>query len=137
MSRTMGRLFFELLDNKAYACRNCGCQLAQVEELVSKQFHSKNGRAYLFNNVVNVQLGPKETRQMVTGQHIVRDTFCRRCMFPIGWKYEEARCTDQRYKEGKYILERSKMLVLQRETRSVSRTTSQSANVYDSDGEWG
>lgn len=52
-----------------------------------QQFHSKNGRAYLFKGVVNVCFGPKEERLMTTGVHIVRDAFCVGCMLPVGWKY--------------------------------------------------
>ncbi|GMH33760.1 hypothetical protein BSKO_01594 [Bryopsis sp. KO-2023] len=106
----MGRLFCERLKSHAYCCANCGCQIAQCEELVSTQFHCKNGRAYLFHYVANVRLGPREERLMTTGPHIVRNTFCSQCMYLVGWKYEEARCMNQKYKEGKYILERSKMI---------------------------
>lgn len=106
----MGRLFCEPLNSQAYCCANCGCQIAQCEELVSTQFHTKNGRAYLFQRVANVRLGPPEDRLKTTGHDIVRETFCCRCMYHVGWKYEEAHCLNQKYKEGKYILERSRML---------------------------
>ncbi|CAD7699577.1 unnamed protein product [Ostreobium quekettii] len=70
---------------------------------------------------------------MTTGMHIVRDAFCTKCMFPVGWKYEEARCKAQKYKEGKYILERSKMLVQDHETVCAAAPgTSPSTNVADS-----
>jgi hypothetical protein len=38
----------------------------------NRQFHSKLGRAYLFDDVVNVVAGPLEERLMTTGMHIVR-----------------------------------------------------------------
>lgn len=52
-----------------------------------QQFHSKNGKAYLFNSVVNISAGPQEPRLMTTGMHTVRDIFCVGCMYSIGWKY--------------------------------------------------
>ena len=66
-------------------------------------------------------------RQMTTGNHTVRDIYCVKCGETLGWKYvrifskETFRCggrsmglcqdrayeTSQKYKEGKYILERN------------------------------
>eukprot|EP00879_Flechtneria_rotunda_P025080 GHRR01026625.1.p1 GENE.GHRR01026625.1~~GHRR01026625.1.p1 ORF type:complete len:164 (-),score=12.99 GHRR01026625.1:857-1348(-) len=72
-----------------------------------QQFHSKNGPAWLFQRCINVVCGPKEERLMTTGMHIVKDISCTRCMQVVGWKYEEAHEESQKYKEGKYILERA------------------------------
>ncbi|CAG8479833.1 7741_t:CDS:10 [Acaulospora morrowiae] len=55
---------------------------------------------------VNVEEGPSEERHMTTGLHIVKDIFCSRCRSVLGWKYEKAYEQSQRYKEGKYILEK-------------------------------
>lgn len=46
---------------------------------------------------------------MTTGLHTVADIHCNSCMQIVGWKYEEAFEKSQKYKEGKYILERAKM----------------------------
>lgn len=43
---------------------------------------------------------------MRTGKHTVRDVYCRVCHSTLGWKYDFASEHDQKYKEGKYILER-------------------------------
>lgn len=107
--RAMGRLFVEVLDGRVYRCRACKAHLAKVEELVSKSFHCRHGKAYLFNTVVNVAVGPKEDRLMTTGMHTVADIHCTGCMHVVGWKYEEAFEKSQKYKEGKFILERAKM----------------------------
>lgn len=112
----MGRIFVEFVEGRPYRCRHCHCHLAAADDLLSKQFHSKNGRAYLFKGVVNVCFGSKEERLMTTGVHIVRDAFCVGCMLPVGWKYEVAYEHDQKYKEGKFILERVKL-----ETESQSQ----------------
>uniref|UniRef100_M1AFU3 Protein yippee-like n=1 Tax=Solanum tuberosum TaxID=4113 RepID=M1AFU3_SOLTU len=59
---------------------------------------------------VNVTLGEKEERMMLTGIHTVVDIFCVGCGSIVGWKYEAAQEKDQKYKEGRFILERFKIL---------------------------
>ncbi|KAK4480936.1 hypothetical protein RD792_011794 [Penstemon davidsonii] len=73
-------------------------------------FMCKHGKAYLFDNVVNVTVGEKEDRMMITGVHTVVDIFCVGCGSILGWKYEVAHDKSQKYKEGKFILERFKVL---------------------------
>ena len=52
-------------------------------------------------------IGVKEDRQLTTGLHTVADIFCYNCGEALGWKYEKAYEESQKYKEGKYILERA------------------------------
>lgn len=47
---------------------------------------------------------------MTTGRHEVSDLHCTCCMQLVGWKYDHAEDKTQKYKEGKYILERSKVV---------------------------
>ncbi|GAU27463.1 hypothetical protein TSUD_161490 [Trifolium subterraneum] len=68
------------------------------------------GKAYLFDNVVNVSVGERENRMMITGLHTVVDIFCVTCGSIVGWKYEAAYDKSQKYKEGKFILERYKVM---------------------------
>lgn len=42
---------------------------------------------------------------MTTGRHVVRDISCRICSEIVGWKYDRAYETSEKYKEGKFILE--------------------------------
>jgi len=42
---------------------------------------------------------------MTTGRHIVRDIQCRQCKEVVGWKYDKAYESSEKYKEGKFILE--------------------------------
>ncbi|CAH2057536.1 unnamed protein product [Thlaspi arvense] len=85
-------------------------------------FHCRHGKAYLFNKVrkrrnilppisgrVNVTLGEREDRMMMTGLHTVADIFCVGCGSIVGWKYETAHEKHQKYKEGKSVLERFKI----------------------------
>ena len=47
---------------------------------------------------------------MTTGSHLIRDLFCVSCGNTLGWRYECAYETKEKYKEGKYILERMQMV---------------------------
>lgn len=58
---------------------------------------------------INVSLGPKEDRVLTTGLHTVCDIFCVTCEESIGWFYEQAFEESQKYKEGKFIVEKAKM----------------------------
>ncbi|EMS62799.1 hypothetical protein TRIUR3_07444 [Triticum urartu] len=203
----MGRLFLMHLEGNAYSCKFCRTHLGLAADIISKNFHSKHGKAYLFNRVpgaarlpefvgetmricqavarlvwvirrccktdsdagrlacsvlqpprtmrdlervadanayaathrpqpllgrgesksgrtlhrmgslsfsldkkcVNVTSGINEDRMMMTGLHTVSDIFCVGCGSIVGWKYEAAHDKSQRYKEGKFILERFKV----------------------------
>ena len=88
-----------------YLCTHCRAHLADHDDLISKSFQGSQGRAYLFNNVVNVGTGPAEERYLLTGLHAVADIYCESCKTTVGWKYEQAFESSQKYKEGKFIIE--------------------------------
>jgi len=103
----MGMTHLEFLYGaRIYGCKNCNAHFATIESMVSKAFQGQHGRAYLFAGVVNIREGEANERQMTTGVHIVRDIFCVKCDEQVGWKYDRAYEASQRYKEGKFILER-------------------------------
>lgn len=74
---------------------------------------------------MNVIEGEPIDRPMTTGLHTVRDIFCVKCGMKLGWKYvcftsislrysdsdkgfqDKAFEANQKYKEGKFILERN------------------------------
>jgi hypothetical protein len=64
------------------------------------------GRAYLFDQCVNITHGPAEDRILITGLHSVSDIYCKRCNTLIGWTYNKAYESSQKYKEKKYIIEK-------------------------------
>eukprot|EP00250_Pteridium_aquilinum_P013367 c21299_g1_i1 orf=334-717(-) len=101
----MGRPYLVKLEGKVYKCRSCHSHLTNSDELLSRGFHCRQGKAYLFNLVVNILVGPKEDRMMTTGLHTVSDLYCICCNQIVGWKYERAYERSQKYKEGKFILE--------------------------------
>ncbi|MBA0692891.1 hypothetical protein Gotri_011464 [Gossypium trilobum] len=61
--------------------------------LFVQSFHCRRGKAYLFNNVVNITVGDLEERMMISGIHT-----------------EAAYEKSQKYKEGKFVLERGRIV---------------------------
>ncbi|XP_021288551.1 protein yippee-like At5g53940 [Herrania umbratica] len=106
----MGRIFVVELDGRSYRCKFCRTHLALPEDLVSRSFHCRRGKAYLFNNAVNITVGALEDRMMISGMHTVADIFCCSCGQIVGWKYEAAHEKSQKYKEGKFVLERGRIV---------------------------
>jgi len=76
-----------LSSDKVYVCSCCGSHLANIDDVISKTFQGRHGRAYLFTNVVNVSVGKKEVRMLITGRHTVADISCNVCETVMGWKY--------------------------------------------------
>ena len=52
---------------------------------------------------------PKPERRLAVTQ-VVADIYCNACDTRLGWKYVEAFEESQKYKEGKYIIEKAKMV---------------------------
>eukprot|EP00389_Voromonas_pontica_P001000 GDKH01001492.1.p2 GENE.GDKH01001492.1~~GDKH01001492.1.p2 ORF type:complete len:118 (-),score=5.84 GDKH01001492.1:683-1036(-) len=107
----MGRVFLRWIESPSgtYRCNSCHAHLADIVDLVSKDFHGTLGKAYLFASCVNVACLPAEERVLVTGMHTVCDICCVNCKTIVGWKYLKAFEPDQKYKEGKVILEKARM----------------------------
>jgi hypothetical protein len=62
----------------------------------------------LFEQVCNVNIDDKaEEKQMLTGRHIIKSIRCSGCLTIIGWTYIHACAQDQKYKVGKFIIERA------------------------------
>ncbi|THG05927.1 hypothetical protein TEA_006358 [Camellia sinensis var. sinensis] len=115
----MGRVFVVEVEGRSYRCRYCHTSLALTEDVLSRSFSCNHGKAYLvhkvwllhlfallFSLIVNITVGPVEERIMFTGTHTVSDIFCCCCGQILGWKYVTAHDKAQKYKEGKYVLER-------------------------------
>jgi hypothetical protein len=103
----MGLPFRLYLDaSKVLACASCGTHLCMPEDIISRQFQGQHGKAYLICKVVNVFMGAAQERLMTTGLHMVKDVFCIVCEKLLGWRYEVAYEESQKYKEGKWILEK-------------------------------
>ncbi|GJN35037.1 hypothetical protein PR202_gb23764 [Eleusine coracana subsp. coracana] len=100
----------ELVGPRVYSCCNCRNHICLHDDIISKAFQGRNGRAFLFSHAMNVVMGPKEDRQLMTGLHTVADIYCHDCREVLGWKYERADEEAQKYKEGKFIFEKSKIV---------------------------
>ena len=110
-SNAMGRVFLRYVDSETvHCCAACRAHLAAHESIISKAFQGRHGRAYLFADVVNVNSGPTENRLLLTGLHVVADIYCNACDTRLGWKYVEAFEESQKYKEGRFILEKAKII---------------------------
>ncbi|EFO95641.1 hypothetical protein CRE_13107, partial [Caenorhabditis remanei] len=59
-----------------YHCANCQVYLADTAAIMSTNFNGVTGQAYLFKTVSNVSYGALTRREMMTGNHFVRDVFC-------------------------------------------------------------
>lgn len=60
----------------------------------------------MFRRVANTRQGSPVVRKLTTGNHLVRDVYCLCCDTKLGWLYEFTNEDAERYKEGKFILER-------------------------------
>ncbi|KIM46874.1 hypothetical protein M413DRAFT_422338 [Hebeloma cylindrosporum] len=93
-----------------FSCSNCSALIALQDELISKSFSGRDGRGYLMQSATNIKLGRKEDRSLLTGIHTVANVYCLGCNERIGWFYHKAADISQKYKEGKYLLEREKLV---------------------------
>ncbi|THU75039.1 hypothetical protein C4D60_Mb04t39710 [Musa balbisiana] len=76
---------------------------------MEQSFHCRHGKAYLFNHATNISVGDEEERVLFSGMHTVADIFCCCCGQNVGWKYVVAQEKTQKYKEGKFVLERGRI----------------------------
>ncbi|KAI8050349.1 Yippee/Mis18 [Syncephalis plumigaleata] len=93
-------------DEKVYVCSKCNTHIALHKDIISKAFQGRHGRAILFATAYNVTPGAKEERILMTGKHTVADIQCNSCQSILGWYYYSAADCEQRYKEGKYAIEK-------------------------------
>lgn len=96
-----------------YFCRNCENPLALGEDLISKKFVGASGPAFMFSHAMNVVVGPKIGRKLITGSYVVADVMCSKCGETLGWKYVETFDLKQSHK-AKTQKERSHKVVATR-----------------------
>ncbi|CAM8934718.1 hypothetical protein QQ045_013338 [Rhodiola kirilowii] len=100
----------DLVGPRLYSCCKCRNNVALHDDVISKSFQGRSGRAFLFSHAMNVSIGRREDRHLMTGLHTIADVQCSDCSQVLGWKYERAYEETQKYKEGKFILEKSKIV---------------------------
>ncbi|KAL2895279.1 hypothetical protein RDABS01_011188 [Bienertia sinuspersici] len=82
----------------------------EVDGRIGGSHDGRNGRAFLFSHGMNVEVGPKEDRHLMTILYIVIDIYCADCRLVLGWKYLRAYESSQKYNEGKFIFKKSKIV---------------------------
>ncbi|XP_030460294.1 protein yippee-like At4g27745 [Syzygium oleosum] len=102
MAEFVGRPFF--------SCRNCRNPVALADDILSRKFRVKSGPAYMFTNATNVVIARAQDRELLTGAFSVADIYCSNCHEGMGWKYVRAYDPKQKYKEGRFIIDLSKIL---------------------------
>lgn len=106
----MGRIFLKFLNSdRIFTCSNCDAHLAEEDQIISRSFQGRLGRAYLFQKAVNVFRGPAEHRVLISGMHKVSDVKCTGCCNLLGWMYLEAKEESQKYKEGRILIEKIRL----------------------------
>ncbi|XP_020099696.1 putative yippee-like protein Os10g0369500 [Ananas comosus] len=107
----MGLLFVESLpDQELFRCGLCEVVIASADAIMSTNFTGRFGAACLMDRVVNTTSSQTETKQMLTGTYDVSDIHCSSCQQLLGWRYDRAFSEDQKFKEGKYVLELSRVV---------------------------
>ncbi|PSS32298.1 Protein yippee-like [Actinidia chinensis var. chinensis] len=96
--------------NTLYGCSNCQNPLAHSEDLLSKDFVVNSGQAYMFAHAMNITLGHEEDKQLLTGLYTICFISCNNCGQELGWKYIRAYDATQKFKAGKFILEKAKIV---------------------------
>ncbi|TYZ57766.1 hypothetical protein PybrP1_003224 [[Pythium] brassicae (nom. inval.)] len=96
-----------LAGQRAFSCADCGSLVGDRDDVVAKTFFGRTGKAFLLNNMFNVAVGAPRSRYLMTGMHTISDVSCAVCGSVLGWKYLKAMEASQKYKEGKFILEKA------------------------------
>ena len=114
---------------------------------------STTGRAYLFDQCVNIVTGPPEDRILISkslkvlivfslrsnthntvcslaGWHSVCDINCKRCDTLVGWTYARAYEPSQKYKEGKFIIEKIHLHLEESDYYDVDRPAGERADKW-------
>jgi len=92
-----------------YVCRKCETHLAKYDDRVSKNYHSGDDKAFLFDCVVNVVCGESAQRKFLSGHYTVSAVSCKDCQTELGWKYVKAESKKNKFKEKKVVLEKPKV----------------------------
>lgn len=64
----------------------------------------------MFAQAMNVVLGRREDKKMLTGVYTIAHVYCSKCGEELGWQYLHAHDFTQKFKEGSFILEKLKMI---------------------------
>ncbi|PRP83810.1 tRNA 2'-phosphotransferase 1-like [Planoprotostelium fungivorum] len=116
----MGRKFvLSVSGEKVWCCRICTTPLIDNNLMLSDKYTSSTGEAFLFTEAANVCHGRQRTEKLRSGIYLICDLHCVNCHQRLGWHYEESVSEEQKYKEGKCVLEKQQ-IALQAHRRKIS-----------------
>ncbi|EIE18204.1 hypothetical protein COCSUDRAFT_68340 [Coccomyxa subellipsoidea C-169] len=105
----MGRPFLEYVKDGStkYTCRCCSCDVASSSGLVWQGvMGAARQPAVLLRDTVNLEpLGDARSERLSSGRYTLVDVTCRGCATILGWRYQEAKNRDEKYKEGCALLQ--------------------------------
>eukprot|EP00440_Ansanella_granifera_P005571 gb/GFBE01006051.1/.p1 GENE.gb/GFBE01006051.1/~~gb/GFBE01006051.1/.p1 ORF type:complete len:551 (+),score=70.55 gb/GFBE01006051.1/:1-1653(+) len=95
-------------DAVVYHCTRCRSPILRTKDIVSTNYHGARGPAFLVNQLYNtvVDRAPYSAA-FVTGAYSVCDVACAGCSIQLAKKYMDAREPSNRFKIGKFLLERT------------------------------
>ncbi|KAG7837367.1 hypothetical protein KL941_000551 [Ogataea angusta] len=89
-------------------CRQCHNHICLSSLIISDNFNGSLGPAYFVSKVLNVKLAKaREFKRMKTGRYEVKVIDCKQCDCSIGWKYLYSEEDKEKYKEGRFVVERA------------------------------
>ncbi|KAJ9097866.1 hypothetical protein QFC20_006089 [Naganishia adeliensis] len=102
----------------AFACGACDTPLFQSKDIITTILSGAMGKSFLVRNPTNIGFssGEKQIR-LTTGMHVTRDIECLTCRKPLGWYYVKAFETDQKFKEGAYLIEKALLVPVKAQTQ--------------------
>ncbi|KAL2933516.1 hypothetical protein RDABS01_016635 [Bienertia sinuspersici] len=102
------KLMAELGALKVYSCYNCRNQVYLPDDIIFKAFQKISIR--FWRTGVARALLCYNVDPPLTGLHTVDDIYCADYRLVLGWKYLCAYESSQKYKEGKFIFNKSKIV---------------------------
>ncbi|XP_010834067.1 PREDICTED: protein yippee-like 1 [Bison bison bison] len=106
---TKSKTFQAYLPNchRTYSCVHCRAHLANHDELISKASVCSRNQGPMRRGIWTL---PGVLTLNVCSLVGGTDIYCENCKTTLGWKYEHAFESSQKYKEGKFIIELAHMI---------------------------
>ncbi|PRP79309.1 hypothetical protein PROFUN_13003 [Planoprotostelium fungivorum] len=123
----MGRRFvLSVPGENVWCCKICTTPLIDNNLMLSDKYTASTGEAYLFTEAANVSHGKQRAEKLRSGVYLICDLHFVYCHQRLGWHYvsqtrtretptiiqEESASDEQKYKEGKCVLEKQQITLL-------------------------
>ncbi|ODV88082.1 hypothetical protein CANARDRAFT_26242 [[Candida] arabinofermentans NRRL YB-2248] len=93
---------------KILRCKQCHNHICLNTLIISDNFYGNSGPAFFVSKVLNIKLCPsREFKKMRTGRYEIKLIGCKQCGSNLGWKYLYSEDDKEKYKEGRYVIERN------------------------------